>query len=108
MPCRVSLYACAIRLCSCDECVCTNTFPLRTKWKQEGRKGEKKRKEALLWAMLPLFFPYGVGEGEGPARGQGRAKVRLKEVVPSTTTGWHWRPQMALVRSSWWAGTGQA
>lgn len=30
-----------------DECVCKNMFPLRTKWKQEGKKGEKKRKEAL-------------------------------------------------------------
>lgn len=28
--------------------------------------------------------------------------------VPSTATGWHWRPRLALDRRSQWAGLGQA
>ena len=69
--------------------------------KREGRKSEK-RKEEGGWEGKAGWVPLGPGQRQrGP-------QVRLREAVPSTTTGWRWRPQLALDRRSQWAGLGQA
>lgn len=100
----------SLHTCADEPSACVPTCTLTTGWKQGGRKGGEERKEAggregrrggavpALWSVLPP---------PSPSRGQRGQEARLREAVPSTTTGWHRRPWLATVRQRWWAVQGK-
>lgn len=79
-------------------------YTLRTEQKQKGRKGGKRKEVGGQGEKAGLVSVCQWGQ----ARGRRGPQVRLREAVPSTTTGWHRRPRLALDRRSRWAGPGQA